>query len=440
MSTAHLGPSQEHNVSWPIGNQPGNKAIGRFDVQRWTYFNETHTFFQTDFSSVQELRTNARFDIERVISIVTSKVVADNDGKLKFKSLVNGYQRFDASRGMDYILDLIFTELETGKDVRKRIEVCKPLGKVEILPVPYVTENTRINIVLTVDAFKRHEILSFLEQYAQDCLEKKYKTFLMIVLLYNSNSPSKGKGDIYYDIKKYALMLADKYKKDQSKITWLSIRLPSNASSIELDPMLQIAVADLCIRKLSPESLILFIETGMEFRLDFLNRVRMNTISQYQIFSPIPFVEFHPDIVHMNDAKNFETDINRNHGRYDEHNFNSIAFYAKDYNAMRITVEASIPLTHTDKDISALLKLNVPVTSLFEMFVSFSNIHALRAVEPALKIKYKNVNCDSTCNSQMHNTCVKSKINHLGRRSQLAKLVLDYQLFTDSNSILARQI
>lgn len=69
--------------------------------------------------------------------------------------------------------------------------------------------------------------------------------------------------------------MADKYKKNQSKITWLSIRLPSNATSIELDPMLDIAIADLCIRKFSPESLILFAETGTHLRLDYLNRVRV---------------------------------------------------------------------------------------------------------------------------------------------------------------------
>lgn len=69
-------------------------------------------------------------------------------------------------------------------------------------------------------------------------------------------------------------MLAEKYKKNQLKITWLSIRLPNNVHSIELDPMLNIAITDLCVRKFSPESLILFVETGTQLRLDYLNRVR----------------------------------------------------------------------------------------------------------------------------------------------------------------------
>ncbi|XP_053983624.1 chondroitin sulfate glucuronyltransferase [Hylaeus volcanicus] len=437
LNMAHLGPPQEHDVSWPVGNQPGNKASGRFDILRWMYFNETHTFFSTDFSGVQELKTNAKFDIDRIINVTASSIIANSPLKLKFKRLLNGYQKFDASRGMDYILDLVFTDVTTGKEVIKRIEVCKPLGKVEILPVPYVTENTRVNIILTVDSLRKQDALKFLEQYAADCMEKKYKTFLMAVLLYNFNSPSKGKDDVFYDVKQYALTLAEKYKKNQSKITWLSIRLPNNVTSIDFDPTLTIAVTDLCIRKFSPESLILFAETGIQLRLDYLNRIRMNTINQYQIFSPIPFVEFHPDIAHMNDVKYVDSDINRNHGRYDEYNYNNIAFYVRDYNAMRRNVETSIPITHSDRDIPSLLKLSqdIPVTSLYEMFVSFSNLHILRAVEPALKVKYKDIDCTSACNNNMYKLCVRSRSFHLGRRSQLARLVLDYKTY--KNNLLA---
>ncbi|KOC62206.1 Chondroitin sulfate synthase 2 [Habropoda laboriosa] len=436
LSMAHLGPLQERNVSWPIGNQPGNKATGRFDVLRWTYFNETHVFFNTDFSIVQELKIDAKFDIDRTINITTSSIIADYRNKLKFNRLLNGYQRFDASRGMDYILDLEFIDIDTGKVLKKRVEVCKPLGKVEILPVPYVTENTRINIVLTIDSSKKQDALNFLEQYASDCMEKKYKTFLMMAFLYNFDSTSKGREDLYYEVKQYALLLAEKYKKYQSKITWLSIRLPSNVISLDTNQLLNIGFTDLCIRKFSPESLILFVETGIQLRLDYLNRIRMNTINQYQVFSPIPFVEYHSDVVHMNDVKQVETDINRNHGRYDEYNYNNIAFYARDYNAMRRTVEVSIPIIHSDRDISTMMKLSqdIPVTSLFEMFVSFSNVHVLRAVEPALKVKYKNIDCANTSNN-IYKICTRSRKLHLGRRSQLARLILDYQTY--KNSLLA---
>lgn len=58
----------------------------------------------------------------------------------------------------------------------------------------------------------------------------------------------------------------------------------------------------------------------------------MNTILHWQIFSPIPFSEFHPDIVYTADLlKPQDLDINKNYGHYDSYSVNHIAFYAKDY-------------------------------------------------------------------------------------------------------------
>ena len=68
--------------------------------------------------------------------------------------------------------------------------------------------------------------------------------------------------------------MSEKYKKDQAKVTWLSIRLAAAFSSIETEPLLKIAIADLSVKKFSPESLILFVETEMEIKIDFLNRVQ----------------------------------------------------------------------------------------------------------------------------------------------------------------------
>jgi len=99
--------------------------------------------------------------------------------------------------------------------------------------------------------------------------------------------------------------------------------------------------------------------------------------------------------------------------------------------SVRQTVEANIPLVRSDKDIATLLKLSKhsPVASLFEMYVSFSDMHVFRAIEPTLKIKYKDVNCDDVSNDNIYKNCLKLRNNHLGKRSQLARLILDYQSY-----------
>lgn len=64
------------------------------------------------------------------------------------------------------------------------MEVCKPLGSVELIPMPYVTENTRINIILPIRPSQIEEAKIFIENYSKICMEKHEKTFLILVRLY----------------------------------------------------------------------------------------------------------------------------------------------------------------------------------------------------------------------------------------------------------------
>lgn len=181
LKTAKLGPEKDQIVTWPVGNQPGNKPPGRFDVLTWTYFNETHMTVDSSLKNMEELEGNAKMDVEYVIKAAVKRIEEKYKQKLKYSKLLNGYKKYDASRGMDYILDLVFTNVETKAESVKRIEICKPLGKVEILPVPYVTENARVNLILTINIFQKNESLDFMSYYAETCMEKKDKTFLMVV-------------------------------------------------------------------------------------------------------------------------------------------------------------------------------------------------------------------------------------------------------------------
>ncbi|KAJ9598451.1 hypothetical protein L9F63_010847, partial [Diploptera punctata] len=329
MST--LTPGGKTSVSWPIGNPPGNIASSRFDVVRWDYFTETEIYLQSDFSTVKKLEGADKADIQYIVNATVKKVEADWGAHLQYRRLINGYRRFDPSRGMDYRLDLAFRDTTTGREVHKRLEICKPLGRVEVVPMPYVTENVRVNLVLPVEAEYKTETITFMENYAKICMEKRDKTFLMLVLLYDPSLPGKGtKDDVFLPVKEMALSLSDRFKKDGSKIAWVSIKIPSSYN----EPSLEFAVSDLVVRKFSPESLILMCKSNMNLRQDYLNRVRMNTISGWQVFSPIPFTEYHPDIVYgTTNPHSKELEIDKTIGHFDSRDFSHIAFHAHDYTA-----------------------------------------------------------------------------------------------------------
>jgi hypothetical protein len=74
-------------------------------------------------------------------------------------------------------------------------------------------------------------------------------------------------------------------------------------------------------------SLVFLGTTDMELKLDFLNRVRMNTLSGRQIFCPVPFVSFHPKVVQwMSRSMRKQT---ANH--FDLENRKYVSFFASDY-------------------------------------------------------------------------------------------------------------
>ena len=93
--------------------------------------------------------------------------------------------------------------------------------------------------------------------------------------MYSPGYVSKGNEDVFYEIKQRALFLTEKYKKDQLKVTWLSIRLPTISSFVEIEPLLKIAIADLYVKKFTSDNLILFSDTRMELKSEYLNRVSL---------------------------------------------------------------------------------------------------------------------------------------------------------------------
>ncbi|XKL59141.1 hypothetical protein PGB90_000157 [Kerria lacca] len=443
-------PDGIDGVTWPVGNQPGSKPNDRFDILRWDYFTETHVYLSNDFNNLRRLNEAEREDIKIVINACVEMIQKKYSTVYRFSSLTNGYRKFDPSRGMDYILDIVFQHTTTNERIQKRIEVCKPLGKVEMLPVPYVTENRRVNILLPIRMNDRENAFKFLQQYKSECLEKKEKIFLMLVFIYEYNAPGKGtKDDVFKDLKDKALTLTKMYQRDDNRVAWLSIKLPFSDNQAITEALLSFAIVDLSLKKFTHDSLILLSSCNMEIRIEYLNRViiiallkdlkvRMNTIFGWQIFSPIPFSEYNP-IIHG--LKLPYVDVNKKHGHFDSYNTKHISFYAKDYFITRKRIEKLIPLVKSDSDIRLFKRrdsdgenfTHLVLNTIYGMFVKYGDVHVIRAVEPGVRLKYQEVDCtffqsitDSTM-AALRKNCLNERNTNLGSRSQLSKLLLEYQ-------------
>lgn len=104
--------------------------------------------------------------------------------------------------------------------------------------------------------------------------------------MYQANSPSKTKDDVFYVLKDMALKLTEKYKNEGSRIAWVSIRLTEkfsdtqpNTTSVLLNSVygkqeiLSLVMTDLALRKIGLELLVMVASNRMTFKADFLNRV-----------------------------------------------------------------------------------------------------------------------------------------------------------------------
>ena len=58
------------------------------------------------------------------------------------------------------------------------------LAEPEIIPMPFVTENSRISLIVPVNEGDLRASLGLVKSFAKNCIEKGDRVFLMLVFLY----------------------------------------------------------------------------------------------------------------------------------------------------------------------------------------------------------------------------------------------------------------
>lgn len=327
-------------VRWPLGVPHSIKPQHRHDIILWTHLNLTHGFMASDGTNVKPLSKIDKTDIQKIVDGIIAEINRKTPD-LNFIEMQSAYRRFDPVRGMEYKIHLIFNDAEKNQ-VIKGYEVVKPISLIQIIPSPYVTESTRISMIVPTFTHRIDETINFIARYEEICMQNKDSTTLMLVLLYNSNDSNRGESDVFYRLKNVAITTSKKIKNDDSRIAWVSIRLPPEldytyedsdellSSLYAKQEILSLAVTDLALRKIGLDSLVLLFSNLVTFKNDFLNRVRMNTIQGFQIFSPIGFMQFPCKETGLCSICE-NCDVSQSSGYFDQKNYDVISFYSRDY-------------------------------------------------------------------------------------------------------------
>ncbi|KAM6955935.1 chondroitin sulfate glucuronyltransferase [Lycodopsis pacificus] len=400
------------SAQWPVGINPPFEPKSRFEVLKWEYFTEEEIYSCVDGSPKCELQGTDRMDVADVIEVAMVELNKKYKPVLHLKKqqLINGYRRFDPVRGMEYTLDLqleVVNQKGHSRSIAKRVHLVRPLSRIEIIPMPYVTEATRIHIIIPLTLQDRSNVDHFLEVFASNAFETSENAILTFLFIYDSvEAQQVNQNDIFAGVKAQINTYERKYP--TVKIPWISVKteVPS-----------QIKFMDIISKKHPVDSLFFLANVNSNVNSEFLNRCRMNSINNWQVFFPVHFQDFNPDVAYPNQQHPATVDLITDAGHFDRRSFEEACFYNSDYMTTRTRMVADV---QENEEILETL-------DIFDMFLKYSGLHVFRAVEPALHQQYSYQACNPRLSEDIYHRCVQSNLEGLGSRSQLAMLLFEQE-------------
>ncbi|XP_043850342.1 chondroitin sulfate synthase 2 [Dromiciops gliroides] len=410
-NTSRLSVDGEQEAAWPLGIPAPFRPSSRFEVLNWDYFTEQHAFSCADGSPSCPLRGADRDDVADVLGAAVEELNRRYHPALQLRKqqLLNGYRRFDPTRGMEYTLDLELEAL-TAEGARqhltRRVQLLRPLSRVEILPVPYVTEASRLTVLLPLAAADLDLAPHFLEAFAAAALQPgDTAVALTLLLLYEpQQAQDVTHADIFASVKSRVAELEQRYP--GSQVPWLSVQTAAPST---------LRLLDLLSKKHPLDTLFLLAGPATVLTSDFLNRCRMHAIAGWQAFFPMHFQAFHPAVAPPQGPG--PPELGRDTGHFDRHMASEACFYNSDYVAARRQLAKA---WEQEEEL-------VEGLDLYELFLKFSGLHVLRAVEPALLQPYRHQPCGAQLSENLYRHCRRSVLQGLGSRSQLAMLLFEQE-------------
>ncbi|XP_059061296.1 LOW QUALITY PROTEIN: chondroitin sulfate synthase 2 [Achroia grisella] len=330
-------PRHYRNATWPGGlradlGMADPAPPTRFDHQRWTSFNGTHSFLGDDFSTAAPLAGDWLRAAQLAVRAAAAHVGAgpapeggqrgggDEAGP---PALVEGAWRWDPARGLRWRV------LLRARGRLRRLELLRPLGAARLARVPYVTESARVALLLPVTAAAISDAHTFLARYAAVCLARDDNTALLVVYVSEEGEPETRAEENAASLR--AELAAMSARQPAAALELATARAAGPAGPAEppgspgppgrdAERAARAATAALAAAgpRLPRRALLLLAAPHMDFNEDFLNRVRMNTIAGVQWYAPVPFSR-HAQLRHPRFLDEHGARPQRDTGRFNVH-------------------------------------------------------------------------------------------------------------------------
>lgn len=160
------------------------------------------------------------------------------------------------------------------------------------------------------------------------------------------------------------------------------------------------------ISQFPPNTIVLTSTATTEFYDNFVHRVRTNVIKGKQIYAPIAFWQYQPNLIGSpvtDESKRIQ--IKRSIGHFSDTAFDHLAFFVKDFEKAKRQLSAT-PL------------------SIYDVLRSVPHLTIFRAPDPECIVRYKKMHCISP-NNMDRQVCKAQLLDNIGSGPILAKKLLE---------------
>ena len=278
--------------------------------------------------------------------------------------------------------------------------------------MPFVTETTNLSFILPIQSDEKSAAIRFLHHANKTFFDRETKDNFELLLTHIVKTKDEfSQSQNWFETLRQEVDTI-RQARTHLKVTCHTVLLHSPALT---RAALVVQVLDYFQTKLKANSLLFLTNPYADIESDFLNRCRLNVIEGVQVFFPIGFYQYHPEIIaqtyHFTD--NSSVELHKSHGWFNSFAFDHIGLYMSDY----LTLKKS----------ALLLNNSLSAINLYDLFAQASDIHILRSPDQSLRLHYHPFKCDllDQWNLIEYNRCLKQREKGLASRSQLAMFVIE---------------
>lgn len=377
---------------WPWFESHKNPK-NRFEILTWNYFNTSLLFLSYEHQPVVSLPSRLKEGVNKALQIVVEKMNATEGVKDPFVppyNLKDGFLSVDEAMGVEYHLYLSLARKSKETPVHYLAQVFLPFAGPGMSQYKEATHLNDITVHLIVPVGYQHVLTPFLEFYEVACLRDKLPVELHLVFFVH-DEPMRRKitqiRDIFSDAVIHIHEIQGQKFSHSTAYTY---------------------VANL----LSDIGLMVFFDLSFEFSALFFTHCRMNAIQGRQVYLPILFSLYQPELLEQTSASKL---VSPDSGFFLRYNYQVVAVYKSDFVRVDGFHKSDSGSSNENEDM------------VFVSNVLKTDVYLMRALEPNLWRKFQRRKCH-TLKETSRKACYSSLADSVGSKRTLGSFVVTQNL------------